>query len=382
MKPGRPGMTDERAAQMIARALADPRRYSIVKRLAQADAPVPCSAFLGCFPIAAPTFSHHMRELRNCGLIEERRTGRTMEYTLRIEVLEAFSGCSGARSSAAGRMISTDNSAPSSVPQPSIRWISNNSTAIKQRRTMAKLTGKVAVVTGASKGIGAGIAKALGAEGASVVVNYASDKAGADKTVQTITGAGGKAVAVQGSVDKAADVERLFADTEKAFGPADVLVNNAGVYEFAPLEQITEEHFHRHFNINVLGVLLASQAAARHFGERGGSIINIGSIVSDNQNPGATVYSATKGALDTITGVLAKELGPKKIRVNSVNPGFTSTEGNAHMRGGEMEAGAVAQTPLGRMGEPDDIADAVTFFASEDARWITGEQIRVSGGMR
>ncbi len=247
---------------------------------------------------------------------------------------------------------------------------------------MAKLTGKVAVVTGASKGIGAGIAKALGAAGASVVVNYASDQAGADRVVQTITGAGGKAVAVQGSVDKAADVERLFAESEKAFGPADVLVNNAGVYEFAPLEAITEEHFHKQFNINVLGVLLASQAAARQFGERGGNIINIGSVASDNQNPGASVYSATKGALDTITGILAKELGSKKIRVNSVNPGFTATEGNASMRGGAMEDGAIAQTPLGRMGQPDDIADAVTFFASDDARWITGEQIRVAGGLR
>ncbi len=247
---------------------------------------------------------------------------------------------------------------------------------------MGKLTGKVAVVTGASKGIGVGIAKALGAEGASVVVNYASDKAGAEKTVEAITSAGGKALAVQGSVDKAADVERIFTETEKAFGPADVLVNNAGVYAFAPLDGITEEEFHRTFNINVLGVLLASQAAARHFGERGGSIINIGSIVSEGQMPGSTVYSATKGALDTITSVLAKELGPKKIRVNSVNPGFTATEGNASMRGGEMEAGAVAQTPLGRMGEPDDIADAVTFLASDDARWITGEKIRVAGGLR
>ncbi len=247
---------------------------------------------------------------------------------------------------------------------------------------MAKLTGKVAVVTGASKGIGAGIAKALGAEGASVVVNYASDKTGAEKTVEAITSAGGKAVAVQGSVDKSADVEKLFAETEKAFGPTDVLVNNAGVYAFSPLDEITEEHFHKHFNVNVLGVLLASQAAARHFGERGGSIINIGSVVSDGQYPGGTVYSATKGALDTITGVLAKELGPKRIRVNSVNPGMTSTEGNASMRGGEMEAAMVQQTPLGRLGEPDDIADAVTFFASDEARWITGEKIRVSGGQR
>ena len=247
---------------------------------------------------------------------------------------------------------------------------------------MAKLTGRVAVVTGASKGIGAGIAKALGAEGASVVVNYASDKAGAERTVQAITAAGGKALAVQGSVDKRADVERVFTETEKAFGPTDILVNNAGVYEFAPLESITEEHFHRIFNINVLGVLLASQAAARHFGERGGSIINIGSVVSDGNNPQMTVYAATKGALDTVTSVLAKELGPKKIRVNSVNPGFTTTEGNASLRGGQMEEATVQQTPLGRVGEPDDIADAVAFFASDEARWITGEHIRVAGGLR
>lgn len=247
---------------------------------------------------------------------------------------------------------------------------------------MAKLAGKVAVVTGASKGIGAGIAKALGSEGASVVVNYASDKAGAEKTVQAITGAGGKAVAVQGGVDKAADVERLFAETEKAFGPADVLVNNAGVYAFAPLEEITEEHFHKHFNINVLGVLLASQAAARHFGERGGSIINIGSVVSTGQYPATTVYSATKGALDTITNVLAKELGPRNIRVNSINPGLVATEGNAELRATDMEAAMVQQTPLGRIGQPDDIADVVAFLASDNARWITGETIRVSGGQR
>ena len=246
---------------------------------------------------------------------------------------------------------------------------------------MAKLTGKIAVVTGASKGIGAGIAKALGAAGASVVVNYASDKAGAEKVVKAIADAGGKALAVQGSVDKKGDVERIFTETEKAFGPADVLVNNAGVYEFQPLEGITEESFHKHFNINVLGVLLASQAAARHFGERGGSIINIGSVVSESQVPGASVYSATKGALDTITSVLAKELGPKKIRVNSVNPGLTATEGNAHFLG-EMKETAIAQTPLGRVGEPDDIADAVAFFASDEARWITGEKLRVAGGLR
>ncbi len=247
---------------------------------------------------------------------------------------------------------------------------------------MGKLTGKVAVVTGASKGIGAGIAKTLGAEGASVVVNYASDKAGAEKVVAAITSVGGKAVAVQGSVDKRADMERIFAEAEKAFGPTDILVNNAGVYEFQPLEGITEEHFHRHFNINVLGVLLASQAAAKHFAERGGSIINIGSVVSDGNAAQMTVYAATKGALDTVTSTLAKELGPKKIRVNSVNPGFTATEGNAAFRGGEMQDAMVQQTPLGRLGEPDDIADAVAFFASDEARWITGEHVRVSGGLR
>lgn len=247
---------------------------------------------------------------------------------------------------------------------------------------MGKLTGKVALVTGASKGIGAGIAKALGAEGASVVVNYASDKAGAEKTVQAIAGAGGKAVAVQGSVDKAAEVERLFAETEKVFGSANILVNNAGVYAFAPLEGITEEEFHRTFNINVLGVLLASQGAARHFGENGGSIINIGSVVSSLHPPMTTVYTASKGALDAITGVLAGELGPKKIRVNSVNPGFTHTEGNTFMHGTDFETDAIKKTPLGRAGKPEDIADAVVFLASEDARWITGELLKVGGGLR
>ena len=246
---------------------------------------------------------------------------------------------------------------------------------------MAKLTGKVAVVTGASKGIGAGIAKALGAEGASVVVNYASSREGAEKVVKEITEKGGKAVAVQGGVEKAADVERLFTETEKAFGSANILVNNAGVYAFAPLEGITEEEFHRIFNINVLGVLLASQGAAKHFGENGGSIVNIGSVVSSIHPPMSAVYTASKGALDAITGVLAKELGPKKIRVNSINPGFTHTEGNASMHGGDMERDAIGRTPLGRAGKPDDIADAVVFLASEDARWITGELIEVGGGL-
>ena len=250
---------------------------------------------------------------------------------------------------------------------------------------MGKLTGKVAVVTGASKGIGAGIAKALGAEGASVVVNYASDKAGAEKTVQAITGAGGKAIAVQGSVDKAADVERLFAETEKAFGPANTLVNNAGVFNFMPLEAITEAEFHREFNINVLGTLLAAQAAARHFGDKGGSIINVGSIITTMQMPASTVYAATKGAVDQITGVLANELGPKGIRVNSINPGGTITEGAATLgitEDSEMAKGFVSQTPLRRMGKPEDIGKLAVFLASDDSSWITGELIRSSGGLR
>ncbi len=250
---------------------------------------------------------------------------------------------------------------------------------------MAKLQGKIAVVTGASKGIGAGIAKALGAEGASVVVNYASDKAGADRTVEAITGAGGKAVAVQGSVDKAADVERIFAETEKTFGPADVLVNNAGVFNFMPLEAITEAEFHREFNINVLGTLLASQAAVRQFGDKGGSIINVGSVITTTQMPASTVYAATKGAVDQITGVLANELGPKGIRVNSINPGATLTEGVATLgitEDSEMGKGMVSQTPLGRLGKPEDIGKLAVFLASDDSSWITGELIRSSGGAR
>ncbi len=245
---------------------------------------------------------------------------------------------------------------------------------------MAKLTGKVAVVTGASKGIGVGIAIALGREGASVVVNYASDKAGADKTVQAITGAGGKAVSSQGSVDKKADVERLFAETEKAFGPVDILVNNAGVIDFGPFEELTEEQFHHMFNINVLGVILATQAAVRQFGERGGNIINIGSVSSLGRTAQVAVYAATKGALDTLTSALAKELAPKKIRVNSVNPGYITTPLNESLRGTEAEKVFAADILLGRLGEPEDVADAVAFLASNDARWITGETIRVSGG--
>ncbi len=248
---------------------------------------------------------------------------------------------------------------------------------------MAKLTGKVAVVTGASKGIGASIAKALAAEGAAVVVNYASSREGADRVVKAITDGGGKAVAVQAHVDKAADVERLFAETEKALGPVNILVNNAGVYDFTPLDGITEESFHRHFNINVLGLLLASQAAARHFGDKGGSIINIGSVVSTFLPTDSAVYTGTKGAVDAVTGVLAKELGPRKIRVNSLNPGLVVTEGTrtAGTVGGEFETQVVKDTPLGRTGQPNDIAPVAVFLASDDAGWVTGQLLQVSGGL-
>ncbi|RRA48622.1 SDR family NAD(P)-dependent oxidoreductase [Acidipila sp. EB88] len=247
---------------------------------------------------------------------------------------------------------------------------------------MGKLTGKVAVVTGASKGIGAGIAEGFAAEGASVVVNYASSREGADKVVKAITDKGGKAIAVQGSVDKLGDVERLFAETEKAFGPANILVNNAGVYAFSPLEGITEAEFHRHFNINVLGLLLASQAAAKHFGENGGSIINVGSIISDTTPANSSIYTATKGAVDAITAVLAKELGPKKIRVNSLNPGLVVTEGTqtGGVIGSDFEGEIVKNTPLGRVGLPDDITPAAVFLASDDSKWITGDLLKVGGG--
>ena len=251
-------------------------------------------------------------------------------------------------------------------------------------QTTKKLAGKVAVVTGASKGIGAAIAKHLAAEGASVVVNYASSKAGADKVVSEITAQGGKAVAVQGDVAKKADIDRLFAETKKAFGPVNILVNNAGVYEFAPLEQITEEQFHRQFNINVLGLILTTQAALKHFDGAGGSIINLSSVVGVNPMPNASVYSATKAAVDAVTKSLAKELGPKNVRVNSINPGMIETEGvhTAGIMGSDFEKNAIAQTPLGRIGQPQDIATVATFLASADSGWITGEVFVTAGGFR
>jgi 3-oxoacyl-[acyl-carrier protein] reductase len=249
---------------------------------------------------------------------------------------------------------------------------------------MSKLTGKVAVVTGASKGIGAGIAKGLAAAGASVVVNYASSKEGADRVVAEITSKGGKAIAVQGDVAKAADVKRLFAETKKAFGSLNVLVNNAGVFKFDPIESVTEAEFHRQFNTNVLGLILATQEAVKHFGPAGGSVINIGSVINVNPPPTAVVYAATKGAVDTITLVLAKELGPKKIRVNSINPGGTETEGFQQMgdAGAAMAKQLIAATPLGRFGKPEDIAPIAVFLASEESGWLTGEIILASGGLR
>ena len=247
-----------------------------------------------------------------------------------------------------------------------------------------KLTGQVAVVTGASKGIGAGIAKHLAAEGAAVVVNYASSKEGADQVVDEITKGGGKAIAIQADVAKKKDIERLFAEAKKAFGRLDILVNNAGIYQFAPLEEVTENEFHREFDTNVLGLILATQEALKHFDAAGGSVINIGSSATALAPPATVVYTATKGAVDMITRVLANELGPKKVRVNSINPGGVETEGfhALGMPGSDFEKQMIAQTPLGRIGQPHDIATAVAFLASPDSAWITGEIITVSGGLR
>ena len=247
-----------------------------------------------------------------------------------------------------------------------------------------KLNGKVAVVTGASKGIGAGIAKQLAAEGAAVVVNYASSKSDADKVVDEITKRGGKAIAAQANVAKKADVERLFATAKKAFGKIDILVNNAGVYDWSPIGEITEEQFHKQFDVNVLGLLLATQEAVKQFEPTGGNIINVSSTVTSLTPPGSSVYTATKGAVDAITRTLAKELGPRKIRVNAINPGLVETEGvrSAGVDQGDLRQGVEAQTPFGRIGQPDDIAPAAVFFASSDSAWITGETLRVAGGLR
>jgi len=248
---------------------------------------------------------------------------------------------------------------------------------------MSDLKGKVAVVTGASKGIGAAIAKRLSASGAAVVVNYSSSEEDADRVVADIKANGGRAIAVKGDVAKAADLERLFAETKKAFGTLDVLVNNAGVYKFVPLEEITEEEFHRQFNINVLGTILATKEAAKHFGRKGGSVINISSTASAGEAE-AAIYSGTKGAIDAITRALAAELGPRKIRVNAIAPGGVETEGthSSGIIGSDFEKAMIARTALGRIGQPDDIARVTVFLASDDSGWLTGERLTASGGYR
>jgi 3-oxoacyl-[acyl-carrier protein] reductase len=247
-----------------------------------------------------------------------------------------------------------------------------------------KLEGKVAVVTGASKGIGAEIARQLAAEGAAVVVNYASGKDGADRVVAEITGNGGKAVAVQANLAKEGDIRRLFGEAKKAFGRLDILVNNAGIYEFAPLENVTAEHFHKQFDLNVLGLILASREAVKLFGPAGGNIVNISSVVATARIPNSSVYSATKAAVEAVTRSLAAELGPRKIRVNSINPGMVETEGthSQGITGSDLRKQVEAQTPLGRIGQPQDIAPAAVFLASDDAGWITGETLYISGGTR
>jgi 3-oxoacyl-[acyl-carrier protein] reductase len=247
-----------------------------------------------------------------------------------------------------------------------------------------KRDGKVAIVTGASKGIGAVIATHLAAEGAAVVVNYASSKEGADRVVTEIIGRGGKAVAVQADMSKQADIRRLFSEAKKAFGRLDILVNNAGVYEFVPIEEITPEHFHKLFDLNVLGLILASQEAVKQFGTSGGVIINISSVAAVTAPPTTAVYSATKAAVDAVTKALAKELGPRKVRVNSINPGMVETEGfrRVGIHESDFRKQTEAQTPLGRIGQPQDIAPAVAFLASADAAWITGETLYISGGLR
>jgi 3-oxoacyl-[acyl-carrier protein] reductase len=253
---------------------------------------------------------------------------------------------------------------------------------VRKGEAMSKLKGKVAVVTGASKGIGAAIAKQLAADGAQVVVNYSSSREAAETVVSDIAKAGGKAVAIGGSVADEGNINRLFAETQRIFGRVDILVNNAGIYSFAPIEQVTQEDYRRQYDTNVLGLLLTTKAALPHFPAEGGSVINISSVVSTLAPAASAVYSSTKGAVDTITKSLAKELGPRKIRVNAVNPGYVVTEGtkSAGITGSDFEKQAIAETPLGRAGQPEDIAPPVAFLASDDARWITGETIFVSGG--
>jgi 3-oxoacyl-[acyl-carrier protein] reductase len=247
-----------------------------------------------------------------------------------------------------------------------------------------KLAGKVAVVTGASKGIGASIAKALAEEGASVIVNYSSSKQGAERVVAEISARGGRAIAVQGDVSKPTDIERLFSEAKRSFDRLDILVNNAGTYEFAPLESVTEQHFHKHFDLNVLGLLLATKEAVKHMGPEGGSVINVSSAASSMRMPNSAVYTASKAAVEAITGVLAKELGPRKIRVNAISPGMIETEGSraGGFVGTDFQKMVEAQAPLGRMGQPDDIAPTAVYLASSDSKYMTGETLLVSGGLR
>ena len=247
-----------------------------------------------------------------------------------------------------------------------------------------KLSGKVALVTGGSKGIGASIAEQLAEEGASVVVNYSSSKDGADRVVKAIEKKGGKAIAIQANMTSQKDIDKLFSETKKAFGQLDILINNAGIYEFVPIEKISAEHFHKHFDLNVLGLLLASQAAVKHFGAKGGSIVNISSVASTARVPNSSVYSATKAAVDAVTRSLATELGPRKIRVNSINPGMVETEGTMSMGiiESEFKKDFEAKSSLKRTGLPKDVAPAVVFLASDDASWITGETLYIAGGFR
>ena len=368
----------EHQIHLIAKALADPRRHEILQQIGASNDTASCSDIRelpACHrrhPVppyegtgnGGPDQNHSRRQICPPGTAARRPEGLPDPFEENLtEKVATF---------------------PGSVS--SIRQLSNCRSKADStgRRMMSKLKNKVAVVTGASKGIGAAIAKALAAEGASVVVNYASSKEGADRVVADITAKGGKAVAVQGDVSKAKDVDRIFAETKKQFGSLDVLVNNAGIYEFSPIGEVTEDKFHRLFNTNVLGLLLASQQAANLFGPEGGSIINIGSVVSRITPPGSSIYSATKSAVDAVTGALARELGPKKIRVNSINPGMVETEGvhSAGFIGSDFEKGAVAQTPLGRIAQPGDIAPLAVFLASSDSGWLTGETILASGGLR
>ncbi len=363
---------------LMRKALSDPRRLGILERIAGQHS-MGCSALLEAVPITAATMSHHLKELEAAGLIEAHREGKFVTDYIpprRVEFLPVKTQ----------PVLNFKKMRILPLDRTSIRRLSNCQIdcSTEQGVIMSKLAGKVAVVTGASKGIGASIAEHLAAEGASVVVNYASSKAGADKVVNAITAKGGKAIAVQADVSSEADIKRLFAETKKAYGKLDILVNNAGIYEFLPLENITAEHFHKQYNLNVLGLLLTTQEAVKYIGAEGGSIINIGSVAGDNPVATGSVYSSTKAAVDAITIALSKELGARKIRVNSVNPGMVETEGfhTAGIAESDFRKMVEAQTPLGRIGQPEDIGRVAAFIASDDAGWVNGQAIQIAGGMR